>query len=77
MHTSENSHFQSAETYKPASGSADWSKIAHDEELTKIFNQEENIQNIPASHVEQASAVHHSNEESSLSFTQFSKLQSI
>ncbi|CAF1097382.1 unnamed protein product [Rotaria sordida] len=63
-------HSQPQQTHTAAPGAADWSKIAFDDDLTRVFNQEEKISNIPAINSEQPSILHHSNEQSS-SFTKF------
>ncbi|CAF2526910.1 unnamed protein product [Rotaria sp. Silwood2] len=63
-------HFQPQQTHTSAPGAADWSKIAYDDELTRIFHQEEKISNIPAINSDIPSALHHSNEQA-LSFTEF------
>ncbi|CAF3520452.1 unnamed protein product [Rotaria sp. Silwood1] len=69
--TSVNHHLQPQQTHTSVSGAADWSKIAYDDELTKIFDQEGKSSNIPAINSEQQpSTLHHSNQQP-LSFTEF------
>ncbi|CAF3551601.1 unnamed protein product [Rotaria socialis] len=64
-------HNQSTENHTSVPGAADWSKIAYDDELSRVFHQEEKTSNIPTIHTEQPSTVHHSIEQSFVSFTQF------
>ncbi|CAF3775196.1 unnamed protein product [Rotaria magnacalcarata] len=64
-------HNQFTENHISVPGAADWSKIAYDDELSRVFHQEEKTSNIPAINTEQPSTVRHSIEQSSTSFTQF------
>ena len=58
-----NHHFQVPQTNTAAGGAADWSKIAFDDELNTIFNQEEKTNEIPTRNLEPPSTLHHSVEQ--------------